>query len=266
VDFAAMLRAMGTVTTAQATAPVGVSQPAAVPGSAFCNRAAAPAIALSYPRAQAFYTSAVEFVAAIAEPVSRPRHIHEYVVTDVSLHSAVALGLSGAVIVKKLDLLCKTALPAALVRFIGSSTRHAGKLRLVLFGSSYCLETFHREILEEAVRNATVRAMTDGDVRTRAPAAAGAAAATLRTNGAETGYLESIAAGLASDHAPAWQKEFDRDDVQTAPSHYVQLLPGKERDIVRACRELGYPLVEVRCCAAALVSHRPLISSAAHPL
>jgi hypothetical protein len=195
----------------------------------------------------------VEFVVAIAEPVSRPRFVHEYVVTDVSLHSAVALGLSGSAIVKKLDLLCKTSLPPTLVRFIASSTRHAGKLRLVLFDGRYSLETVHLDILEEVVALPDVRPLIDGTVRTRSPAGAvlpQAAAAQAAASASETGFLDEVAGGLTRDAAAAttlaWQKEFDRDDVEAHAAHIALLLPGKERDIVRACRELGYPLVEVR--------------------
>jgi DNA excision repair protein ERCC-3 len=204
---------------------------------------------------QAFYSSAVEFIIAIAEPVSRPRFIHEYVITDVSLHSAVALGLSGAVIVKKLDLLCKTSLPAALERFITHSTRHAGKLRLVLFNSRYSLETTHLQILEDVARLPAVRAMLDGDVVTRCSTPAQPpqhAAPAVNAADVSTGYLHGVASGLidgsdaAQAHARlAWQREFDRDDTVTATTHAAMLLPGKERDVVKTCRELGYPLVEV---------------------
>lgn len=204
----------------------------------------------------------MEFVVAIAEPVSRPRFVHEYVVTDVSLHSAVALGLSGAAIVKKLDLLCKTSLPPTLVRFIASSTRHAGKLRLVLFDGRYSLETVHLEILEEVVALPDVRPLIDGTVRTRSPAGAvlpQAAAAPAAISASETGFLDAVAGGLARDSATtlAWQKEFDRDDVQAHVAHFALLLPGKERDIVRACRELGYPLVEVRCRGSLSLKPKP---------
>ncbi len=201
---------------------------------------------------QAFYASAVEFIIAIAEPVSRPRFVHEYVITDVSLHSAVALGLSGAVIIKKLDLLCKTSLPAPLVRFITSSTMHAGKLRLVLFNSRYMLETIHVQILEDVARLPEMRALLDGGVLTRAlpqHAALHAAAAAVSS---ETGYLHGMPGGPidgcddgCKQASLAWQKEFDRDDVVAATTYFVMLLPGKERDIVRTCRQLGYPLVEV---------------------
>jgi DNA excision repair protein ERCC-3 len=202
---------------------------------------------------QAFYSSAVEFVIAIAEPVSRPRFIHEYVVTDVSLHSAVALGLSGAVIVKKLDLLCKTSLPPPLVRFIVNSTRHAGKLRLVLFNSRYSLETSQIHIIEDVMRLSSVRVMIEGDVRTRSAAPPPPQAIENPVNSSETGYLEGVAAGLMDGSDAfflqpklAWQKEFDRDDaVATTATYFAMLLPGKERDIVKLCREFGYPLVEV---------------------
>jgi DNA excision repair protein ERCC-3 len=216
-----------------------------------------------YTAVQAFYPSAVEFIIAIAEPVSRPRFVHEYVVTDVSLHSAVALGLTGAVILKKLDLLCKTDLPPALARFITNSTRNAGKLRLVLFNSRYSLETVHLQMLEDVVRLPDVRAMVDGELRTRssAPAPPPQSAASASS---ENGFLEGVAGGLNAADADtvhsklAWQREFDRDDVVAATHHFAQLLPGKERDIVRTCREQGYPLVEVFSLVLLLFKFSPM--------
>ena len=40
------------------------------------------------------YRDATEFLIAIAEPVSRPTYIHEYVLTPYSLYAAMSVGLT----------------------------------------------------------------------------------------------------------------------------------------------------------------------------
>ena len=40
------------------------------------------------------YKNATEFLIAIAEPVSRPAHIHEYKLTKYSLYAAASIGLT----------------------------------------------------------------------------------------------------------------------------------------------------------------------------
>jgi DNA excision repair protein ERCC-3 len=50
---------------------------------------------------------ATEFLIAIAEPVSRPNHIHEYKLTPTSLYSAASVELKKEDIVKILNNFCK---------------------------------------------------------------------------------------------------------------------------------------------------------------
>jgi DNA excision repair protein ERCC-3 len=40
------------------------------------------------------YRDATDFLIAIAEPVSRPTYIHEYILTPYSLYAAVSVGLT----------------------------------------------------------------------------------------------------------------------------------------------------------------------------
>ncbi len=53
------------------------------------------------------YKNATDFLIAIAEPVSRPSHIHEYKLTKYSLYAAASVGLSDTDIEKVLDRFCK---------------------------------------------------------------------------------------------------------------------------------------------------------------
>lgn len=53
------------------------------------------------------YREATDFLIAIAEPLSRPTYIHEYVLTSYSLYAAVSVGLTKNDIFKVLRRLMK---------------------------------------------------------------------------------------------------------------------------------------------------------------
>lgn len=64
------------------------------------------------------YKYAQDFLIAIAEPVCRPTHIHEYKLTAYSLYAAVSVGLQTSDIVEYLQKLSKTSVPDGIVQFI----------------------------------------------------------------------------------------------------------------------------------------------------
>lgn len=64
------------------------------------------------------YKYAQDFLVAIAEPVCRPNHIHEYKFTAYSLYAAVSVGLQTSDIVEYLQKLSKTSVPEGIVQFI----------------------------------------------------------------------------------------------------------------------------------------------------
>eukprot|EP00981_Chlorochromonas_danica_P005351 scaffold1084_cov250-Ochromonas_danica.AAC.2 len=57
------------------------------------------------------YQQACDFLVAIAEPESRPAHIHIYRLTENSLYAAVAVSITTDAIIKVLNKLCKTEVP-----------------------------------------------------------------------------------------------------------------------------------------------------------
>ena len=59
---------------------------------------------------------------AIAEPVCRPVHEHEYKLTAYSLYAAVSVGLQTADIVEYLQKLSKTSVPDGIIQFIKVTT------------------------------------------------------------------------------------------------------------------------------------------------
>jgi len=110
------------------------------------------------------YRIVTDFLIAIAEPVSRPTFIHEYLLTKYSLYAAVSVGLSQTDIIDTLRKFAKNEdLPFEVKDFIIDNSKQYGKARLVLKEGVYYIETndvLTRNKLREipAVREAELRA------------------------------------------------------------------------------------------------------------
>ncbi|OXB55099.1 hypothetical protein ASZ78_004933 [Callipepla squamata] len=74
------------------------------------------------------YKYAQDFLVAIAEPVCRPTHIHEYKLTAYSLYAAVSVGLQTSDITEYLQKLSKTGVPEGIIQFIKLCTVSYGKI------------------------------------------------------------------------------------------------------------------------------------------
>ncbi|ODV59882.1 TFIIH/NER complex ATPase/helicase subunit SSL2, partial [Ascoidea rubescens DSM 1968] len=99
---------------------------------------------------------AQDFLITIAEPISRPSHIHEYKLTTHSLYAAVSVGLEPTDIVSVLDRLSKTPLTVATKDFIINSTLSFGKIRLVLKNNKYYLESSQPDIIQMLLKDAVI--------------------------------------------------------------------------------------------------------------
>ncbi|KAG4306495.1 hypothetical protein PORY_000483 [Pneumocystis oryctolagi] len=96
---------------------------------------------------------AQDFLITIAEPVSRPIHIHEYQLTAYSLYAAVSVGLETEDIISVLDRLSKFPIPENIVQFIRMYTVSYGKIKLVLKQNRYFIESSHAEILQKLLKD-----------------------------------------------------------------------------------------------------------------
>lgn len=94
------------------------------------------------------YRQAYDFLVAIAEPVSRPEHIHEYRLTPYALYAAVSVGLDSESIIKALGKLCKTELPKQVPKFIRDCTKTYGKTKLLLKKGKYIVQTLDENVLK----------------------------------------------------------------------------------------------------------------------
>jgi DNA excision repair protein ERCC-3 len=110
-------------------------------------------IAPSYPPhiiLEAFHPlslQAQDFLTAIAEPVSRPKHVHEYKLTKHSLYAAVSIGLEPEDIIGVLSRLSKVKIPPETIDYIREATKSFGKVRLVLKDTKYYVESGYADTL-----------------------------------------------------------------------------------------------------------------------
>ncbi|KAG0011469.1 hypothetical protein BGZ80_000667 [Entomortierella chlamydospora] len=100
---------------------------------------------------------ATDFLATIAEPVSRPSHIHEYKLTRQSLYAAASVGLEADNIIQALSLLSKVPVPESVIGLIRDRTLSYGKLRLVLRHGQHFVESSHPEMLQILLRDHVIR-------------------------------------------------------------------------------------------------------------
>ncbi|CAH7684731.1 P-loop containing nucleoside triphosphate hydrolase protein [Phakopsora pachyrhizi] len=101
-------------------------------------------------------SQAQDFLITIAEPVSRPTHIHEYKLTKHSLQAAISVGLQTEDIIDVLNRLSKVSVSAQLSEFIRESTASYGKVKLVLKKNSYHVESSDPEVLRRLLRDSVI--------------------------------------------------------------------------------------------------------------
>lgn len=109
------------------------------------------------------YRHAHDFLIAIAEPVCRPEHIHEYKLTAYSLYAAVSVGLQTEDIIEYLRRLSKTSVPDGIIQFIQLCTVSYGKAKLVLKHNRYFIESQFADVLQKLLKDPVI-----GECRLRA--------------------------------------------------------------------------------------------------
>lgn len=103
------------------------------------------------------YKHAHDFLIAIAEPVCRPEHIHEYKLTAYSLYAAVSVGLQTHDIIEYLTRLSKCSLPDGIKEFIKLCTLSYGKVKLVLKHNRYFVESPFPEVLQKLLKDPVIQ-------------------------------------------------------------------------------------------------------------
>lgn len=197
------------------------------------------------------YKQAYDFLVAIAEPVSRPEHIHEYRLTPYALYAAVSVGLDNESIIRALGKLCKTELPPQVPKFIHKCTKTYGKTKLVLKKGRYLVQTYEEPILKRLLSDRKIASARVPDD----PSSAGKAA---EVEADEQGVVLAGGEEAVSDKATlnALKKALGDDDDddeeedifgESGPARkvYEFEVRGEEVEHVkRQAIELDYPLME----------------------
>lgn len=102
------------------------------------------------------YTQAQDFLIAISEPISRPKLMHEFKITEFSLCAAVSVGLDSTSILSVLSKLSKTPLPESVEEFITEKTESFGKLKLVLREGEFWVESRFERVVKRVLQDETV--------------------------------------------------------------------------------------------------------------
>ncbi|CAH0584332.1 unnamed protein product [Chrysodeixis includens] len=196
------------------------------------------------------YKHAHDFLIAIAEPVCRPQHIHEYKLTAYSLYAAVSVGLQTADIIEYLQRLSKCTVPAGIVEFIQLCTLSYGKVKLVLKHNRYLVESKHVEVLQKLLRDPVIqqcRLRRDGDDDLLSSALPNKPAA---VKPGESSDKPAAANGAVPDDISQFYQQLDKEDdddeatditANTAVAFEVD--PDKIEVIQKRCIELEHPLL-----------------------
>ncbi|KAI5481776.1 DNA excision repair protein ERCC-3 [Pseudohyphozyma bogoriensis] len=214
---------------------------------------------------------ATDFLIAIAEPVSRPSHIHEYKLTPHSLYAAVSVGLKTEDIIDVLNRLSKVPVPDEISEFIRDCTVSYGKVKLVLKKNKHYVESGHPEtlrillrdeivskarvVVEEGAADQGKEAATYGLEQDKAPKRAGLVIPGTKAAGA------GVADGEAGDKDKGKGKEKEKaleDDLFTAvvglekeddiedddEVHAFEIQESEIETVKRRCLDLDYPMME----------------------
>lgn len=201
------------------------------------------------------YKHAHDFLIAIAEPVCRPEHIHEYKLTAYSLYAAVSVGLQTTDIIEYLKRLSKTSIPDGIVEFIKLCTISYGKVKLVLKKNKYFVESQFPDVLQKLLKDPVLQecrirnSIDDNAVDIEEPSTSSAGQVNVRQ--VETGDQSSSKADPATgsqvpedifNYYEKMDKE-DEDELDDLKTVSFEVDQEKIETIQKRCIELDYPLL-----------------------
>lgn len=170
---------------------------------------------------------AQDFLITVAEPRSRPLHIHEYAITSESLFAAVSVGLETDDIISVLTRLSKTPVPDLFLQFIRDATEKFGKVKLVLKHNKYFIESTHAETLQTLLKDPVI-----GPLRLALPQESDAPKEVLGEK------VEDIFAAVVG------KKAEDDDDDNMDKVHLFEIANDSVEIVKRRCHEIDYPVLE----------------------
>jgi DNA excision repair protein ERCC-3 len=175
------------------------------------------------------FLAAQDFLLAIAEPLNRPAHVHEYAMTRFSLLAAVSAGLDAHSILKGLSTLSKTSIPEEMIQFIQSTVAVAGKLRLILRNGSYYVEVassalFQQLLSDQIISQCIVESFLNGGLED-----------------VEDPFFDD--AWMDMETQPA-SFEFPQSQAMPTQLPYFKIQLESVETVRKRCLELSFPILE----------------------
>lgn len=194
------------------------------------------------------YRHAHDFLIAIAEPVCRPQHIHEYKLTAYSLYAAVSVGLQTNDIVEYLQRLSKCDIPAGIIEFIQLCTLSYGKVKLVLKHNRYLVESKHVEVLQKLLKDPIVqqcRLRRDGDDEFLSDNLSKNSSAVPKPGEEKLPTDHSVPDDISQFYQQLDKEDEDDDptDITANTAVAFEVDPDKIEVIQKRCIELEHPLL-----------------------
>ena len=197
---------------------------------------------------------AQDFLTTIAEPLSRPTHLHEYRLTGNSLYAAVSVGLLPSDIINFLDRLSKTPLPEAIKSFIIDFTKSYGKIKVVLKHNRFYVESTDPATLQMLLQDEVIGPQrlenSEGIIMQAAPKMGGLVipgtrdAAGVRQTGQEGGHGGESNHKSKEDDLMAALREEDDDDDDAAQVHSFEIPNTAVESVKARCQAMGSPALE----------------------
>ncbi|CCG20503.1 hypothetical protein CORT_0A01110 [Candida orthopsilosis Co 90-125] len=193
---------------------------------------------------------AQDFLITIAEPISRPSHIHEYKITPFSLYAAVSVGLETNDIISVLNRLSKVPVTDTIVEFIKAATVSYGKIKLVLKNNRYFVESTQADILQMLLKDEVIGPLRIQSTENTITSNGLVQSAPPQNNIDIPGTKKKEESGDATKPTNEAEDIFasvvgsrdDEDDLDTV--HSFEISHDSVEIVKRRCQEIDYPVLE----------------------
>ncbi|RVE74364.1 hypothetical protein OJAV_G00021390 [Oryzias javanicus] len=202
------------------------------------------------------YKYAQDFLVAIAEPVCRPNHIHEYKLTAYSLYAAVSVGLQTSDIVEYLQKLSKTSVPDGIVQFIKLCTVSYGKVKLVLKHNRYFVESAFPDVIQRLLQDSVIRECrlrtaggADSELITEVIHSKSAITKSVEDKGSASTSQQPGDGQTTTQQVPEdifkYYEQMDKDEEEEEETQTVSFEIRQEmiEELQKRCIQLEYPLL-----------------------
>ncbi|GMM53409.1 TFIIH/NER complex ATPase/helicase subunit [Maudiozyma humilis] len=182
---------------------------------------------------------AQDFLVTIAEPISRPSHIHEYKITAYSLYAAVSVGLETDDIISVLDRLSKVPVAQSIIDFIKGATVSYGKVKLVIKHNRYFVETTQAEILQMLLKDTIIgplRIDSEQQQLAQMQEQQNSKDPSKKVNPNDVEAMFSAVIG--------GDNEGDEDEDDLDAVHSFEIANASVEIVKKRCQEIDYPVLE----------------------